>query len=100
MKKQNLRSWIRHSNSLSLFLPDGPYGRPFDNQYFFQDLAEQETETILTLSDGISLKFSGSIETSIEGNKLFIRGFDRFDFILDNKIDRTFYDGVVCLYRF
>jgi hypothetical protein len=95
-----IKNWMQKTKSLSFFLPDGPYGRPFDNQYFFLDAAGDEYGLSIKLSHGITFVFFGSSEVTKEDDKLMIRRFDRFDFMIKDKLIKSFIDGEVCLCKF
>lgn len=98
--KNNLDNWIAQKKSFSFFLPDGPYGRPFDNQYFIQDIKQVNGELVISLSEGISFHFIGEIDIKEEGCNLIIYGFKRLDFEINGQGQKSYEGGEFCLSGF
>jgi hypothetical protein len=95
-----LEGWLQDATSLAFFLPDGPYGRPFDNQYTFESLREDARAVTLFLSDEVVLRFTGHIRVSEEADKLSITDFDQLEFAIGETCKKVYKEGEVCLYRF
>jgi hypothetical protein len=98
--KADIEAWIDNRKSFYFFLPDGPYGRPFDNQYVIQDVQQNDTEIVLTFCDDITLHFSGGLTLREDGSNLIISGFDKCDFAIKGKIVKSYDAGEVCLSGF
>lgn len=98
--KYDIDSWIQNKESFYFFLPDGPYGRPFDNIYIIKEVLQNDSELVLTFSDGISLHFFGSVILKEEGCNLIISGFKKCDFEINGKREKSYNDGEVALSGF
>lgn len=66
---QKVRSWFSHNSGSGLVLPDGWFGRPYDN---FHSLTETDGQ--------LSLTFYGPIDVCDTGNELVISGYSRLEF--------------------
>ena len=64
----NLSAVIKNARSVSIELPDGPYGRPFDNQYdvISNYQLENEKAYCIKLSDDIEIMLCGDIDVIID----------------------------------
>jgi hypothetical protein len=71
-----VEQWVSKRSSFYFFLPDGPYGRPFDNQYLVQRIEETSNGFKIFLSDNLMLSFSGDTQILDEGCNLLIKGFN------------------------
>ena len=95
-----MTNWLREAKSLYFFLPDGPYGRPFDNMYSFQSLSAEGNSVAILLSDGIMLRFLGGITFEDRHTKLIITGFQELEFSVQGRIVSSYEGGEVTLTRF
>jgi len=95
-----MTAWLKESKSLSFFLPDGPYGRPFDDVYHFQSIVQDGLSLNINFSDGISFRFAGHPVCERVDRKLIIKGFTECEFVEGGKVVSTYTDGEVTLIRF
>ncbi|CNI75242.1 Uncharacterised protein [Yersinia massiliensis] len=70
-----VEQWVSKRSSFYFFLPDGPYGRPFDNQYIVEKIEETSDGFKIFLSDNLTLSFIGYPEVKAEGCNLLISKF-------------------------
>ncbi|UNK28661.1 hypothetical protein MNO11_02550 [Serratia plymuthica] len=71
-----VEQWVSKRSSFYFFLPDGPYGRPFDNQYLVERIEETSDGFKIFLSDNLMLHFIGDTEIEDEGCNLLINNFN------------------------
>jgi hypothetical protein len=98
--KVDIEAWIDDRKSFYFFLPDGPHGRPFDSQYVIQDVQQNDTGIVLTFGDDITLRFAGELTLREDGSNLIIARFDKCDFEIKGKIQKSYDAGEVCLSGF
>jgi hypothetical protein len=92
--------WVSKRSSFYFFLPDGPYGRPFDNQYLVERIEETADGFKIFLSDNLMLHFIGDTKIEDEGCNLLIKNFNRCIF-KNNGYETNKYDhGEVVLSGF
>lgn len=100
--QEDLKKLLTSAQSVSIDLPDGPYGRPFDNQYELTkiDTGSKERKVTIYLSSGIEISISNKFSIRIEDNirRIFkiveIYNFDRVDFT--DGVERKFYrEGIL-----
>lgn len=72
-----VEQWVSKRSSFYFFLPDGPYGRPFDNQYFIERIEGTSDGFKIFLSDNLMLHFIGNTKIEDEGCNLLIKHFNR-----------------------
>lgn len=87
--------WVGKRSSFYFFLPDGPYGRPFDNQYSIKKIEETSDGFSIFLSDGLVLHFIGETDVVDEGCNLLIKNFEQCIFEGNNKLKHYDYGEVV-----
>lgn len=75
-----INNWFEVEWGGSLVLPDGWFGRPYDNQHALTSCEESEGKMLLVLDDHLRLTFSGLADVEIEGRDLVIGPFDRLIF--------------------
>ncbi len=97
--KSKVRAWFRKHGGGTLYLPDGWFGRPYDNIHMLVAVTETPSSLTVVLADGVSLCFEGLKAVATCGNDLVFIGFDRCEFVnLDdgNAVpDRRVYSGGV-----
>jgi hypothetical protein len=54
-----VEQWVSKRRSFYFFLPDGPYGRPFDNQYLVERIEETSDGFKIFLSNNLMLILLG-----------------------------------------
>ncbi|MCT4708594.1 hypothetical protein MUA03_22320 [Enterobacteriaceae bacterium H16N7] len=79
------------------FLPNGPYGRPFDNQYYVDEVKELVGGFSIHFTDGLVLRFNGDVTTLETEDKLIIENFRTCTFEIGGKIKFEFDYGHVSL---
>ncbi len=72
-----VKQWVSKRSSFYFFLPDGPYGRPFDNQYLIERIEETPDGFKIFLSDNLKLHFIGNTTIEDEGCNLLIKNFNQ-----------------------
>lgn len=72
-----VKKWVSKRSSFYFFLPDGPYGRPFDNQYLIERIEETSDGFKVFFSDGLTLQFIGNTTIEDEGCNLLIKNFNQ-----------------------
>lgn len=81
-------------------MPDGPYGRPFDNQYLVERIERTSDGFKIMFSDNLILNFIGYTVVEDEGCNLLIKNFSQCIFE-DNASNIKKYDhGEVVLSGF
>ena len=89
-----IRAWAAKTQSIYFFLPDGAYGRPLDNSFYIKDIAEQGGAMTISLSDGITMTFTGPVRVTYDGDALLLDGFERLVFN-DGGPPRSYANGQV-----
>lgn len=100
MAAKYIKSWVEVKESFSFFLPDGPEGRPFDNQYHVIDVSADGGKISIKLSGGIQFLFDGDVQCRDESCNLVINGFNRLTYKVDEVVIREFTEGDFCLCGF
>ncbi|ETS32876.1 hypothetical protein BB987_06615 [Photorhabdus temperata] len=98
--KEIVENWVKEKKSLYFFLPDGPYGRPFDNQYIIEKIEETSEGFNIIFSDEIALRFLGEINITDEGYNLTISDFTKCIFEIRSRIFKSYTEGQVVLSGF
>ena len=57
--KTIVQTWFAENFGGSLFLPDGWYGRPYDNQHNLTSIDENRDSVVIVLDNRITLQFVG-----------------------------------------
>ena len=105
--QEDLKKLLTSVQSISIDLPDGPYGRPFDNQYELTkiDTGSKERKVTIYLSSGIEISIFNKFSVRIEDNsrRIFkiveIYDFYRVDFT-DGVERKSYTDGIMRLTLF
>ncbi|ALR74829.1 hypothetical protein [[Enterobacter] lignolyticus] len=97
---ETVTKWVSKRSSFYFFLPDGPYGRPFDNQYSIQRIEKTSNGFDIFLSDELILVFIGNAEVVDEGCNIIISGFERCKFLEKNIVKVEYDYGEVVLNGF
>ncbi|EJF33105.1 MULTISPECIES: hypothetical protein [Enterobacteriaceae] len=72
---ERVNEWLKKRCSICFFLPNGPYGRPFDNQYYVDEVKELEDGFIIHFTDDLALRFNGEVTILESEDKLIIEDF-------------------------
>jgi hypothetical protein len=75
-----IRGWFEKEWGGSLVLPDGWFGRPYDNQHALTSYEDSGEEIALCLDDHLLLTFYGLSNVAQEGRDLVIGPFERLSF--------------------
>ncbi|MFP1814080.1 hypothetical protein [Lonsdalea quercina] len=86
--------------SFYFFLPDGPYGRPFDNQYSVKSVDLTDKGIEIRFSEDLLLCFTGNPKVIDEGCNLLIAKYQLCSFEDHNQLLRSFDYGEVVLSGF
>lgn len=98
--KEIVEQWVKKRNSFYFFLPDGPYGRPFDNQYLIDNIIDTEHGFDIIFTDSIVLHFAGCPAVVDEGCNLLISKFDQCIFDVKDYKSKAYNYGEVVLSGF
>lgn len=81
MKLANVvQQWFDEEQGGSLVLPDGWYGRPFDNQHALTSLVESELALTLVLDRKLTLRFVGLKSVEAKKGQLSFGPFEKLYF--------------------
>ena len=72
---ERVKEWLKNRCSIYFFLPNGSYGRPFDNQYYVDEIKELEDGFIIQFTDGLALRFKGEVTVFEVEDKLILEDF-------------------------
>lgn len=97
---EKIEKWVLKRGSFYFFLPDGPYGRPFDNQYSIVSIGSTDKGLEIEFNDGLALYFIGEPEVIDEGCNLLITKYDICIFKDINQQLKSFDYGEVVLNGF
>jgi hypothetical protein len=75
-----IRRWFAAELGGGLILPDGWFGRPYDNQYSLTSIEEDGTDLAIVLSEHLLLRFSGLNAVTPKGRELVFGAFDKLYF--------------------
>ncbi len=75
-----IRDWFDKEWGGSLVLPDGWFGRPYDNQHSLTLCEESSGNLSLGLDEHLLLTFRGLSNVALEGRDLVIGPFERLTF--------------------
>jgi hypothetical protein len=78
--ERTIRDWFDKEWGGSLILPDGWFGRPYDNQHSLTSCEESAGKLSLGLDDHLRFTFYGLSNVSVEGRDLVIGPFERLLF--------------------
>ena len=92
---EQITQWTSQFPKFYFFLPDGPYGRPFDNQYSLESVKDDVDKLLIVLSDNIVFELLGQCRCRAEDRKLYVSGFARLTF-KDGRRMKTYDSGEVC----
>ncbi|MDY4385611.1 hypothetical protein [Pectobacterium aroidearum] len=95
-----IKMWIAGKESLYFFLPDGPYGRPFDNQYVVKKIDSANSYLVIQFEGDIVLSFIGELKIVDEGCNLLISNYIECKFETKLQAPKCFDYGEVVLNGF
>lgn len=97
---EEIKQWVSERTSFYFFLPDGPYGRPFDNQYTVDSVDLTEKGIEIRFNGGLTLFFTGEPKVVDEGCNLLITNYKLCHFKEYNRSVKSFDHGEVVLNGF
>lgn len=95
-----VEQWVKKRSSFYFFLPDGPYGRPFDNQYLIEKIERTSDGFKIIFSDNLMLHFIGDTVAKDEGCNLLIKNFNECIFEENGHDVKKYNHGEVTLNGF
>ncbi len=98
--KEMIEKWVSERKTFYFFLPDGPYGRPFDNQYIVDKVEELNGDMAIRFKEGLALYFTGSVNVVDEGCNLLISGYKTCSFFVNGSLEKSFDYGEIALSGF
>jgi len=75
-----IQQWFDAEWGGGMILPDGWFGRPFDNQHALSSVTERDNELTLVLDDNLSLHFEGLKSVRVKGRELILGPFEILQF--------------------
>lgn len=75
-----IQQWFDTEWGGSMVLPDGWFGRPYDNQHSLTSVTESGDELTLVLDEILHLRFVGLKSVRIEGHELIFGPFKELRF--------------------
>jgi len=97
---EKIKEWTSERKAFYFFLPDGPYGRPFDNQYTVESVGITDKGLEVKFNDGLALLFTGEPEVTDEGCNLLITRYEICHFEKHKGLSKSFDYGEVVLTGF
>ena len=94
---ESVNKWLENKRSVYFFLPSGPYGRPFDNQYYVDKVQELKDGLAIYFKDNLVLRFYGTVTVLEIDTKLIIENFRTCEFEIDGEIKHKYNYGHVSL---
>ena len=96
--KKKIQQWFSKTWGGGLILPDGWFGKPYDNIYQLTQLDEKVGDLRLVLDDGqLTLHFFGEVQLVIGENEIEFYDFDWLEFYWNahgaSKPQRDTYDS-------
>ncbi|WP_168428761.1 hypothetical protein [Erwinia amylovora] len=95
-----IEKWVAARTSFYFFLPDGPYGRPFDNQYTVETVGLTDIGIKIKFTNGLALYFTGEPDVMDEGCNLLITNYVLCRFEDNDRLIKSFDYGEVVLNGF
>ena len=75
-----IQKWFSDHWGGSLLLPDGWFGRPYDNKHSLTTMSENGDEFTLVLDAKLTLRFEGLKAVEVQGQDLVLGPFDKLTF--------------------
>ena len=75
-----VKQWFEHEWGGSLVLPDGWYGRPYDNQHAVTSIDESGNGLTLVLDQKLTLRFEGLKSVDVRSRELVFGPFAKLRF--------------------
>jgi len=79
-----VQQWFNARFGGSLFLPDGWYGRPYDNQHMLTSIDENGDDLSMTLDNRLTLHFKGLQAVTPTARELIFGPFAKLRFEWDS----------------
>tara|TARA_R110002049_G_scaffold290063_1_gene473301 strand:+ start:517 stop:849 length:333 start_codon:yes stop_codon:yes gene_type:complete len=75
-----IQNWFTRTWGGGLVLPDGWFGRPFDNIHRLTDVSQSSGLLRIVLDDQLTLTFNGDVSVKDNGDELVIDGYSELSF--------------------
>ncbi len=75
-----IKRWFETEWGGSLLLPDGWYGRPYDNQHALTSVEESDERLVIILDRKLILRFEGLKAVKTEKHTLVLGPFEKLSF--------------------
>ena len=75
-----VQNWFKNAWGGSLLLPDGWYGRPYDNQHALTSINEERSSLTIILDRKLTLHFEGLKSVEAQKGELVFRKFAKCRF--------------------
>jgi hypothetical protein len=75
-----VQQWFKDEWGGSLFLPDGWYGRPYDNQHALTSIEESGSTLTIVLDRKLTLRFEGLKSVKAQKRELTFGPFEKLRF--------------------
>ncbi|HGY9594063.1 hypothetical protein [Vibrio campbellii] len=75
-----IESWIESNAVFGLKLPDGWFGRPYDNQHRLTWIAERDNKLILEFDNQMYLTFTKPIQLKVSDSEFIVDDFQQLTF--------------------
>jgi hypothetical protein len=96
-----VRGWLEATGAVGLVLPDGWFGRPYDNQHRVTRIEARGPRVVLALDDRLVLTFTGGLACAPDGSELSVAAsqvvFDWIEHGSDTPRADVYVDGTVRL---
>lgn len=80
MFSESIKQWFSEEWGGGLILPDGWFGRPYDNQHSLTSVNESDGNLTVILDKNLKLSFSGVKRVEADPSKLTIGPFEELRF--------------------
>ena len=77
---ETVQSWFKDEWGGSLLLPDGWYGRPYDNQHALTSIEESGDTLTIVLDRKLTLRFDGLKSVKAQKRELIFGPFEKLRF--------------------
>jgi len=75
-----VEGWFKDELGGTLLLPDGWYGRPYDNQHSLTSIDEADDTLTIILDHKLTLRFDGLESVKVQGRDLIFGPFAKLRF--------------------
>lgn len=94
---EKLREWFAKNSAVHIKLPDGWFGRPYDNLYCVDSICEENDRVIIrNIDDSMVITFDRNASILEKANAIVVSDFDQMTFLFingDYRFFREYSDG-------